>query len=223
MTKPGAIAALLLSLLIPSAWAGPLRIGLLAGATLARDGVVLKHPGAVMEKAVPRRDEGTVQRERVWTALQAAAERQGWSLEGVVPERIEWSAPMAILENDEPLEAQAISLDPLLHQLRFRLRGATRSNAPWFSAWCPPGVDFAPSRDLGAKNMAAEPSAAVPAAVRAHELLTLYLHSENSFAALQVRTLESGAVGQFVRVRVPLNAHTLRARVVGIDMVEAEF
>jgi hypothetical protein len=223
MKKPGVIAALLLSLPIPFAWAGPLQIGLLAGTTLSSDSVVLKHPGAVMEKAVARRGEGTVQRERVWAALQAAAERQGWSLDGVVPGRIEWSAPMAILDDDEPLEAQAISLDPLLHQLRFRLRAATRSNAPWFSAWCPQGIDVEPSRDLGSKNAARDSSAPVPAAVRAHRLATLYLHSENSFATLQVRALESGAVGQFVLVRVPLNGHTLRTRVVGTDMVEAEF
>jgi flagella basal body P-ring formation protein FlgA len=52
---------------------------------------------------------------------------------------------------------------------------------------------------------------------------TLHLHSENSSATLQVRALQSGALGEIIRVRIVANGHILVARVTGPDLLDAAF
>ena len=183
---------------------------------------------AVPETVVVRREVAALTPEKVWLALRAAAARHGWALpQDLRPEEIEWAAPVAAPEAEAPLEVQEAYLDPLLHQMRFRLHVAGNPNAPSFSAWCPARTQ--PRAQSGAKWSAGEPFAAGQHASAAAELVsprrlaTLHLHSENSFAMLQVRPLDAGALGQSIRVRLPSNGHTLRARVIDRDVLDAAF
>jgi len=167
-----------------------------------------------------RAEAQELNRQKLWSALDAAAARRGWTLpEQVRPEKIEWSAPSSFSDTDAPIQVQGIAYDPLLHQLRFRFHLARKASAPWFSAWCPSLVQPV----SGGQAVRGEPFQRHADAVSTHRLATLHLRSVNSFATLQVRPLEAGAIGQSIRVRVPSNGHTLRASVVGSDLLEAEF
>jgi hypothetical protein len=175
--------------------------------------------GLLLSLIVPSRgtQAATSDREKLWSALRAAAVRQGANLpEQVQPEDIHFSSSLS--GSDAPIQVQAISFDPLLHQLRFRFRQAGNASAPWFSGWC----QTAPPDTTGHAAATAEHhSPNDPVSTR--RLAILHLRSENSFATLQVHPLESGTLGQSIRVRVPSNGHTLRARVVSIDTLEATF
>ena len=158
---------------------------------------------------------------KLWFALRAAAARHGATLpEQIWPEDIYTSAPQAVLESDSPLEIRAISFDPALHQLRFRFRPAGNGSAPWFSAWCP---FFEPRPLSGSPPSVTLRVQPTETAVSTHRFATLQLRSDNSSATLQVRPLENGVVGQSIRVRIPSNGHTLRARITGADLLEAQF
>jgi len=54
-------------------------------------------------------------------------------------------------------------------------------------------------------------------------MASLRLQSQNSFASLSVRPLQPGFAGQIIRVRIPRNGHTLQARVIALDLLEADF
>jgi hypothetical protein len=160
------------------------------------------------------------QQAKLWFALRAAAARHGATLpEGIWPESIHFSAPDAILDGDAPMEVRAISFDPALHQLRFRFRPAGNATAPWFSAWC----EYSEQTAIIGQSINVQPVRTAQTAVSTRRLATLNLRAENSFARLQVRPLEAGVIGQSIRVRIPSNGHTLRARVTGTDILEAQF
>jgi len=159
------------------------------------------------------------QQAKLWFALRAAAARRGATLpEEIWPESIHFSAPEGMFDNDAPMEVRAISFDPALHQLRFRFRLAGNAAAPWFYAWCESSKPIDAGQVEGAR-----PSREAQTAVSTRRLAILNLHSDNSLATLQVRPLEAGVIGQSIRVRIPSNGHTLRARVTGTDTLEAQF
>jgi hypothetical protein len=140
-------------------------------------------------------------------------------------EELEWTAPLEMPEEDAQLEVQEVSFDPLLQQTRFHLRVAGNPKAPSFSVGFfrkLPGETGLLGREQAGKNGVAGPGSSAEL-VSLRRLATLHLHSQNSFATLQVRPLEAGALGQVIRVRVPSNGHTLRARVAGPDALDAVF
>jgi hypothetical protein len=278
MKTPGAVAALLLGLLLPAglAKAGPLRIALLADTTVQGDTILLAHllpPTApfdlrqhaekiflgrapelgserdlsqetiraglrqagfstheflVPETVVVRHSGDPLTKERVWLALLDAAASRGIALPAQLRSQdIQWAAPSTLLAGNSRLAVQSISIDKLVKQIRFRLRISNNPSAPSFYAWCPlPAGQPSPSLETlhahsPEHSQIASPPEAAPVSIR--RPATLHLHSQNSSAVLQVRALQSGELGEIVRVRIMGNGHTLVARVAGPDFLDAVF
>ena len=181
----------------------------------------------IPERVEVRRESHLLTKEQLWPFLCAAAASHGIALpSGFRPEDIQWSVPAALPADDGPLEVRDVYVDKLLNQVRFRLRRLGRPSAPCSFAWCPLArkqqsnlAEMAPAHPLQSNH--GLPPAAELVSVR--RLATLHLHSENSSATLQVKPLQSGELGQTVRVRVPANGHTLLARIAGPDLLDAVF
>jgi hypothetical protein len=172
----------------------------------------------------PARQREELNRTLVWNALSAAAAREGWRLpEELRPEGIEWSVPLEGVDAGTPLQVRGIAFDPLLQQLRFRLRAGSGSSAPWFSGWCRWRAELPVGRDATRQTPGSEHKSPAECPVSPRRLAVLQLQSANALATLQVRALESGEVGQRIRVRIPSNGHMLRAQVVGRDLLTAQF
>lgn len=209
--------ALIVVLACGSAGGASLRVALGLNTGECADAVALASWGAAREQ------EQRAGQKKVLAALRTAAVRQGWPVpENLGPEAIEWPTA-AFSQADDRLEVRGISFDPLLHQLRFRFRVAGKASAPWFSGWCAASKLPGKSAVSGEGRPQKHDSATAAALVSPRRPAMLYLHSENSFATLQVRPLEAGALGDSIRVRIPSNGHTLRARVVGTDLLDATF
>lgn len=167
-------------------------------------------------------------KERVWSAVLEAAATRGIRLPDTLKaEDVQWAAPALRLADGSRLIVQLVGTDKLLGQLRFRLRLADYPSAPWISVWCPAGDQAgAPGdgiRPGGALEKWRAGSAPAVELVSIRRAATLRLHSQNASAMLWVKVLQPGRLGEVVRVRVVGNGHTLLARVVGRDLVVAEF
>lgn len=164
-------------------------------------------------------------RARIWQTVLDAATARGIQLPASIgPDDLRWIASDAETENSSLL-ALSVNVDRLLNQIRFRLRIADRPGAPSFYAWCTLprddySISFASPHRLQ-RTPSAPGDAFAPVSVR--RFATLHLHSENSLATLRVRVLHSGTIGEYIRVRIISNGHTLLARVVGQDSVDASF
>jgi hypothetical protein len=182
----------------------------------------------IPERVLVRQEASPLSRERVWAAIMAAAASHRIALPANVgPENIDWAAPTGLPAGNAPLEVREVYLDKLLNQLRFRLRIANSPAAPSFEAWCslPPRQQSRFSMKLAA-NQGSQSNRAtlrLPGLVSERRLATLHLHSENSLAELQVHPLQSGELGETIRVRVPANGRTLLARISGPDLLDAAF
>jgi hypothetical protein len=199
----------------PAAYAGPLYIAQLANSSVSADAVhILIH-----------RAENLALKQQVWHAVYEMAATRGVRLpHSLRAEDIQWAAPSALLADGSPLEVQSVSVDRLLNQLRFRLRFLLHPEAPSFYAWCPlPEAHMATSNGADSASTAASRRSDAMALVSVRRQATLQLHSQNSSAVLRVRPLESGELGETVRVRVLGNGHTLVARIAGRDLLEAAF
>jgi len=171
--------------------------------------------------------EHALAKTRLWLALcDAAAERGVPCPQNVRPEEVQWAIPADSLRADARLQLQSVQLDPLLHEIRFRLRFANQPSTPSFEVWCPLRADPAFLGASLARHLSSPRAATVPpqaALVSIRRPAILHLHSENSEATLRVRVLQSGELGDLVRVRVVSNGHTLIARVAGPDYLDAVF
>jgi hypothetical protein len=182
----------------------------------------------IPERVAVRREAHLLSMERVWPALRAAAASRGIALPANIRSQdLQWSAPLGLPADDSQLEVQGVYIDKLLNQARFRLRFPNNPAAPSFYAWCPlprtqqpPFAENTPERS-SRSSMRGLSSATELVSIR--RLATLHLHSENSSAMLQVRPLQSGELGQTVRVRLPANGHTLFARIAGPNLLDAVF
>lgn len=182
----------------------------------------------IPERVAVRREAHLLSIERLWPALRAAAASRGIALPADIRSQdIQWSAPMALPADDSQLEVQGVYIDKLLNQARFRLRFPNNPAAPSFYAWCPlPRTQQPQSAENTSAHSSGPSKLSLPSAaelVSIRRPATLHLHSENSSAMLQVRPLQSGELGQTVRVRLPANGHTLLARIAGPNLLDAVF
>jgi len=182
---------------------------------------------SVPDSIVVRRDLVSVDRERIWALLSAAANARGIDLpKDSCAQEIRWAAPLTLLDDESKVEVQDVHFDKLLNQARFRIRSLSNPKAPSFSAWCPlsDGQPLLPGKVQANATVSSSGEQPVAAEIVCpRRLATLQLRSLNSFATLRVRPLQSGRLGQLIRVRVPSNGHTLVARVAGPDLLEAVF
>jgi len=171
--------------------------------------------------------EHALAKTRLWLALCDAAAGRGVTCpQNVRPEDVQWAIPADSLRADARLQLQSVHLDPFLHEIRFRLRFANQPSTPSFEAWCSLRADPVFLGASLARHSVAPRSATVSpqaALVSIRRPAILHLHSENSEATLRVRVLQSGELGDAVRVRVIGNGHTLMARVAGPDYLDAVF
>jgi hypothetical protein len=182
----------------------------------------------VPKSVVVRREADPPAKERVWLALRDAAAARGIALPANVrPEDIQWAAPLYLPADNSRLEVREVYVDKLLNQLRFRLRIPNNPSAPSFYAWCPlppkQRPQFSERRPAHFQGHSNNGSPSTAELVSIRRVATLHLHSENSLATLQVRPLQSGELGQTIRVRLPANGHTLVARIAGPDLLDADF
>jgi hypothetical protein len=167
-------------------------------------------------------------KEQLWPALRAAAAAKGIALPADIhPGEVQWAAPLSVPTDDSRLEVRDVFVDKLLNQVRFRLRYFNNPSAPSFYAWCPlprsqqrQFAGNAPGHSIEPSKRSSPPAGDL---VSIRRLALLHLHSQNSSAMLQVRPLQSGELGQTIRVRVPANGHTLLARIAGLDQLDAAF
>lgn len=171
--------------------------------------------------------EHAMPKTRLWLVLcDAAAERGVACPASVRPEDIQWAIPADLLTSNFRLILQSVHVDPLLHEIRFRLRFANQPSTPSFEAWCPLPADHAfLDAPLTANSFAPRSVHVLPQAalVSTRRPAVLHLHSENSWSTLRVRVLQSGELGDQIRVRIIGNGHTLLARVTGPDYLDAVF
>jgi len=160
-------------------------------------------------------------RKIVWQSIQSAAARRGVALsKDASPDTLLWLPPESTEADETSFEVSDVMFDPLLKQARFRLQLAGYPQTPSFYVWCPVGGGNYGSTHSPTLQKAVHDEAEM---VNPRRMATLQLHSRNSMATLQVRPLQAGSVGQIVRVRIPSNGHTLTARVLAANVLEAEF
>jgi len=199
----------------PVVYAGPLHFAQLASSSVSADAVHM----------LVRHENGLSMRQQIWRAVyEMAAMRRMRFPQNLRAEDIQWAAPFMLLADGSPLEVQSVSVDRLLNQLRFRLRFAHHTEAPSFYAWCPlPAAQGAPPNSDASHAGGPAKHSDATALVSVRRPATLQLHAQNSSAVVRVRPLESGDIGETVRVRVLGNGHMLVARVAGRDLLEAAF
>jgi hypothetical protein len=204
-----------------SASAGPLRVVSLGNGSAAADGLLLTR-AAMETSSLPPNQQA------VWLAIEEAAAARGLTLpENLRAENIQWVSPTNAITGSPRFAVISVSVDKLLGQVRFRLRLANHPNAPLFYAWCPlrdahKFVESGTGETHTPKSSSARVSE-VAALVSIRRPAILHLHSENSSAMLRVRALQSGELGEVVRVRVLGTGATLVGRVAGTDFVDATF
>jgi hypothetical protein len=155
------------------------------------------------------------------------------NLSDLVPIKVEdvsLDAAVFVPPQECRLEVTQMSFDDLIGRARFRFwTPSSPSVAPFYvTAKLPRSPDFNSFREMSA-------SSALPGSIsRGHHLrepiliqpghqARLHLHSANSSLLLQVTPLQSGHLGELIRVRLPANGHVLQARVLPNGVLDANF
>lgn len=172
--------------------------------------VLVQRPG----KAIAKEDICEILRREL-------AARGRWEANEIRPEDVELQSTWQMPDELPRLRLKELVVDPLLGRMRFRLRSVRNPNAPDIYGWLRVGGDNATLKVAVAKEPPAKP--AEVSMVKANRPATLFLHSLNSESLLHVRALQSGSLGESIRVRFAANGHTLVAKVVGPDRLEASF
>ena len=177
------------------------------------------------EVAIVRREGRRIAKEDVLPILQNYLDaRSGGVPVKINLDEISLQASISVPQGATRLRVSEFAFDNLLGCARFRISSSSNPKAPPFYACLsmphasPPGVA---DRRHTSRDSSRAPNA--PRPVESRRLAVLYMHSENSSAMLTVRPLQSGSVGETIRVRVPANGHTLLACVTGLDRLEAVF
>jgi hypothetical protein len=176
------------------------------------------------EATIVRREGRRISKDDILRVLQSYLDaRSSGTPAKITLDQISLQASISVPEGATHLRVSDYAFDDLLGCARFRI-SSSNPKAPPFYAWLSmsrtshPGD---PYRSHTSRDTSRAPNA--PAPVESRRLAILYMHSENSSLVLSVRPLQSGSIGETIRVRVPANGHTLLARVAGPDRLEAAF
>ena len=128
------------------------------------------------------------------------------------------------------LEVTEISFDEFIGRARFRLWSASAPAIHPFYVTArvpfPPGGhrSFLIPASLGDSTALSRASpVASPVLIEAGRTAVLHLHSSNSSLFLEVKSLQRGRLGEVIRVRLPANGKTFRARVLEGGGLDARF
>jgi hypothetical protein len=186
----------------------------------------------VPESVTVRREGRSLTQQDVWHAIQARLPSGGSGpMREIRPDEVEMAAPTLSMASDPALFVTEMTYDRLLHSARFRLSSRTNPKIPPFYAWVS-AMNDDPQGELHAASQAASfgPGAIITRGratgvvlVEPSRMASLYLHSSNLSTMVRVRPLQPGQRDEIIRVRMPKNGKTLRARVVETDLVEAVF
>ncbi len=178
------------------------------------------------EAAIVHREGRRIAKEDVLQVMQSYLDVHSNGVpEKITVDQISLQASISVPEGVTRLNVSEYAFDNLLGCARFRITSSSNPKAPPFYAWLstprPSHHGDSANYSHTARDTSRAPNA--PAPVESRRTALLYLHSENSSAMLSVRPLQSGSIGETIRVRVPTNGHTLLARVTGLDRLEAAF
>ncbi len=171
-----------------------------------------------------------VTRAEVLGAIRAAlAKNKGIALPDLQAEDLSFGSVL-LPDQASPLEVTEISFDEFIGRARFRLWSASAPTIhPFYVTarvpFSPGGGRFFPipasAGDSTALSRACQVAPAV--LIEAGRIALLHLHSSNSSLFLEVKSLQRGRVGEVIRVRLPANGKTFRARVLEGGGLDARF
>jgi hypothetical protein len=180
----------------------------------------------IPEVMTVQRASHLVTREQVFAAIRTAlAGNRDAALRDFQPEDISFGA--VLLPNQASrLEVTEISFDQFIGRARFRLWSpSARDIHPFYAtAQLPPGQNALLSSSISPLSAGAiVPSQASHVLVEPSRSARLHLHSSNANILLEVKPLQRGRLGEIIRVRMPANGKTFRARVVEGGDLDAHF
>jgi len=168
--------------------------------------------------------------EDTFAAIQSAlANNSALRIPSLYLENIELEAAVRVPIGDPRLLVTQTVFDPFIGRARFRLRSrAFPGILPFYAtARIPSSLPVQPSEFqlIGSafQSALANFPASSPVLVEPARLATLHLHSPNANSFLSVKPLQSGRLGDTIRIRIPGNAKTLQARVTAADSLDASF
>ncbi len=167
-----------------------------------------------------------VTREEAFAAIRKAlAHHKDAALMAFQPEDLSFSA-VQLPDQASQLAVTEVAFDEFIGRARFRLwsTSAPAIHPFYVTAQLSSRPAAIPSTSIPARNTGSTAiSAASPVLVEPGRSARLRLHSSNSSIFLEVRPLQRGRLGEIIRVRLPANGRTFRARVLESGDLDADF
>lgn len=173
-----------------------------------------------------QRTSHLVTREEAFAAIrQALAKSNDSALSDFQPEDLSFGAAQ-LPDQASQLLVTEMAFDEFIVRARFRLSSASaRAVRPFYVTAQLSSRPFAPI------SASTPPGGAGPIATSEPSLVLvqpghparLRLHSSNANIILEVQPLQTGHLGEIIRVRLPANGKTLRARVLAGGALDADF
>jgi hypothetical protein len=174
-----------------------------------------------------------VTREEVAEAIRRSQSGSIGSMQ-VSPDEIRLNARVTTLTEDADLRVTRTELDPTMHELKFWLVSGAQPTLPTFMAMIQTKCDScrsqwdpgtqAPKKPDSTHSDSGRQGSAGPALVEQGKAANLHIISGAEMQMnLTAISLERGAIGQTVRVKIQETGKILDARVVGRNQLEAEF
>ena len=180
-------------------------------------------------EVVVRRSGRRVSREEVLSVVREALAKQGIACaEALRAEAIQFEANVQLPEESARLVVTQIEIDPALGRVRFRLHEQEASSVPPVFVTAALGDPL-----LGELRRKMETSgsgggrvrrqSAGPVLIRSGQVARIRMHSRDLEILVDVTPLESGRLGETIRVRLPDTGKILRAQVLSGGALEASF
>jgi len=178
-------------------------------------------------EVVVRRSGRRVSREEVLSVVRKALAKLGIACaEALRAEEIQFEANVQLPDESARLVVTQIEIDPALGRVRFRLHEQKASSVP-------PVFVTAALALLGELRRKMETSgsgggrvrrqSAGPVLIRSGQVARIRMHSRDLEILVDVTPLESGRLGETIRVRLPDTGKILRAQVLSGGALEASF
>lgn len=178
---------------------------------------------AIPENVVVRRSGYPLNPAGIRNAI-AGFLREKEDLGNLTDSALRWSSDITTAEADAALEVRAVHWDPGQRQLQFSLRCVQAASCRDFLVYLQEPENAQSLQKLGWTNLAKKADAATdeasgPILVEAGREVHLLMQGDGIQISLKVICLESGRVGQKIRVRKSGSQHVFQAEVVSSDLL----